>query len=226
MIVDTKSLFNEAIVAHRACQSALKDALLYAKVAGDKLTEAKRSLPHGAWLPQLEAFCTDVGISRRTANIYMQIAEGWEMIEASENLSYLSLDAAIKILRARNDLTALPEPKAIKPLTALEVGDRVRVVGGVGHPYTEQVATIVNRSGQTFFAEVFDPYQRNTIVYPFMASEIEPTDDPITVTALNTKRAYRSRKRLSDRIIALVLEYKEQLPSELFDKLMAELETP
>jgi Protein of unknown function (DUF3102) len=47
---------------------------------GALLIEVKRQLPHGQWLPWLAEHCPH--ISRRTAQIYMQVARFTFMFEA------------------------------------------------------------------------------------------------------------------------------------------------
>lgn len=54
---------------HKAVTAALSTAVEHALQAGAYLTEAKDKLQHGQWLPWLER----CGISRRTAQLYMQL---------------------------------------------------------------------------------------------------------------------------------------------------------
>lgn len=67
---------NLAAEINKACELAhdkADEAINYAMQAGKLLLEAKGALPHGDWMPWLEA---NVWVSPRQAQRYMQIAQG------------------------------------------------------------------------------------------------------------------------------------------------------
>ncbi|VTU29498.1 hypothetical protein H6CHR_03207 [Variovorax sp. PBL-H6] len=67
---------NLASDINRACEQANEkadEAIGFAKLAGTLLLEAKAALPHGEWLPWLEA---NVWVTPRQAQRYMQVAQG------------------------------------------------------------------------------------------------------------------------------------------------------
>lgn len=87
--------------AHKAFLATAASALEYAKQAGELLSEAKAQLPHGEWLPWLEAQCPS--ISARVAQGYMRIAREWPKLldAAAQNetaVSYLPIRDALTIL--------------------------------------------------------------------------------------------------------------------------------
>ena len=84
---------------HHAAESHARQALSYARAAGELLLEAKTTVRHGEWLPWLEANF-DGGV--RTAQDYMRIASRWSMIEAfinTRHAAYLTIREALKIAR-------------------------------------------------------------------------------------------------------------------------------
>jgi hypothetical protein len=81
---------------HEASVAASKRVVEHAMVAGDLLIEAKAQLEHGEWLPWLRDQC---GISARTAQRYVRLAENRSVIEAKyDTVSYLTLRAALELL--------------------------------------------------------------------------------------------------------------------------------
>jgi hypothetical protein len=89
---------------HRQVREALGHALKSAMNAGDKLRMAKSQLPHGEWMPWLEANCD---VSGRTARLYMQLAEERERIETNwQQVAILSFQEVVSWLQP-----ALPEPR-------------------------------------------------------------------------------------------------------------------
>ena len=69
--------------------------------AGDLLIQAKAKAGHGNWLNWLKANC--VGISERTANVYMKLAEGRATIEEklkSAATADLTINEALRSLAA------------------------------------------------------------------------------------------------------------------------------
>ena len=97
---------------HRACETAVNSALTHAMNAGGMLSEAKASLPHGAFGPWLEE---NFAGSDRTARAYMRVhAHRDELEEKRQSSATLSLDGALKALSAPKDasgrLRASPDP--------------------------------------------------------------------------------------------------------------------
>lgn len=72
----TELRLNLASDINRACEQAndkADEAIGFAKLAGTLLLEAKTALPHGDWLPWLEA---NIWVTPRQAQRYMQVAQG------------------------------------------------------------------------------------------------------------------------------------------------------
>ena len=69
--------------AHRAGNAAFGNALKHYHRAGVLLNEVKTELPHGAWLPWLEA---NFEGTPRTAQRYMRLADNWSTLEADTTL--------------------------------------------------------------------------------------------------------------------------------------------
>jgi hypothetical protein len=68
----------------------------HAIAAGELLLEAKAKVPHGRWLPWLEANCT---IPERTAQLYMRIARERAAIEAkSATVADLTIRGAVALI--------------------------------------------------------------------------------------------------------------------------------
>jgi hypothetical protein len=80
---------------HEATLAAMNVALKHAMSAGDLLIEAKAQLNHGEWQPWIREHC---GISDRTARLYMQLARNREEIEAQADITYLTLNGAVRLL--------------------------------------------------------------------------------------------------------------------------------
>ena len=84
---------------HHAAESHARQALFYARAAGELLLEAKPTVRHGEWLSWLDA---NFDGSRRTAQDYMRIASRWPMIEAFVNArhaAHLTIREALRIAR-------------------------------------------------------------------------------------------------------------------------------
>ena len=64
---------------HQEIMGAKRNIVERAMKAGDLLIQAKANAGHGNWLNWLKANC--VGISERTANVYMKLADGRATIE-------------------------------------------------------------------------------------------------------------------------------------------------
>ena len=88
---------------HDEAKQAIKKGLEHAIAAGKLLLEAKEMVPHGKWLPWLEANCT---VSERSAQLYMRVSRESKIIEAkSATVADLTLRDGLKAL------TVLPREK-------------------------------------------------------------------------------------------------------------------
>ncbi len=83
---------------HRACEEAVGTALGHAIGAGELLTQAKASVPHGSWGSWL---AENFAGSDRTARAYMRVYSRRDELEVKRQSSAtLSLDGALKALSA------------------------------------------------------------------------------------------------------------------------------
>jgi hypothetical protein len=91
---------------HVAVSIALSDSVGHAITAGELLIEAKKQVPHGAWLAWLGEQCT---ISERTAQLYMRCAKNRETIEDQirNGVADLSLNEAAAMLALSSDMKKL-----------------------------------------------------------------------------------------------------------------------
>jgi len=94
-----------------AVSRATTEMLTHAFAVGDALNQAKKLAGHGNWLHWLAAEC---GLSDRTANAYMRLANHREVLEANpQRAADLSVRAALRIigkgttLRKRGPASAL-----------------------------------------------------------------------------------------------------------------------
>jgi DUF3102 family protein len=119
---DLKELGDNIRGWHQQVRLALGNALSFAMDAGDALIAAQQRLPHGSWLPWLKNHC-DLG--ERTAQLYMQLADGRATIESQirSSAADLSLRAALRLIapkkaeRSARESTA-PVNKSSRWLTA------------------------------------------------------------------------------------------------------------
>jgi hypothetical protein len=86
--------------SHEAMRQILHTAVKRAMDTGDMLLEAKAQLGHGEWMPWLRDHCT---LPQRTANLYMRLAKGRAVIEASGDIAGLTLNAAARLLAPPRD---------------------------------------------------------------------------------------------------------------------------
>jgi hypothetical protein len=101
----------------RAEHQAVGDALKHAITAGELLTEAKVQVPHGDWLPWLEANCE---MSLRTAQAYMRIAREIGKLDDgnTQRVAHLSIrDALRQFQRTAKVVKTLP-PDQFKEVIA------------------------------------------------------------------------------------------------------------
>lgn len=93
---DLPTLARQINEEHAAVGRALSTMLERARRAGELLLQAKAQVGHGGWQPWLAEHFNG---SYRTAATYMQVARGWDEIQAkSAGSAHLSLDGALKLL--------------------------------------------------------------------------------------------------------------------------------
>jgi hypothetical protein len=93
-------------IEHEATADSLRRSIEHAMTAGDLLIEAKAQVKHGEWLPWLDEHC---GMAERTAQLYMRIAKGREVIESKirSGVADLSLNQAAALLVLTSKIDAL-----------------------------------------------------------------------------------------------------------------------
>lgn len=86
---------------HRNYIATARQALEHALSVGTALQEARSGLPHGEWLPWLQANCPD--ISERSAQRYMRLAKNQDRLrEKSATVADLTLREAERVLSDRD----------------------------------------------------------------------------------------------------------------------------
>jgi Protein of unknown function (DUF3102) len=102
----------EINAAREGFNAAAKRAINQAIIIGQKQTEAKALIKHGAWLPWLEDHCS---LSERPAQKYMRIARAKEALVAKMPLTAdLTIEGAIEALSATKPHSYLPPADFIK----------------------------------------------------------------------------------------------------------------
>lgn len=120
------SLATEINREHQAIEQALSSAVDHAIKAGELLTQAKASLPHGAWGVWLEENCT---VSTRTANNYMRVARELPLLDDSNRQRVANLplrDALSALAEPRQSQAKLPAPA---PEPELSLNDNIMQPG-------------------------------------------------------------------------------------------------
>src|SRR5262245_13433345 len=103
---DLDSLAERINAEHAQAETAFREGLIHARVAGEFLAEAKRRCGHGSWLPWLEA---NVTFSERTAQAYMRIAREWDALAANpQRVADLSYRDGLKLLAAPQEDQVTP----------------------------------------------------------------------------------------------------------------------
>lgn len=78
---------------HRMAITHARSALEHGRRAGELLTQAKSTIPHGSWLEFVERECE---ISVRQAQRYMRVASRWDAIQANTETGLtLGIDSAL-----------------------------------------------------------------------------------------------------------------------------------
>jgi hypothetical protein len=85
-------------------ENAVRDSLASFVKAGEYFIEAKSKLPHGAWLPWLEA---EFAYSERQAQRYMKLAKSWPELEAKT-----TRESDLSLRQALNEIQELKKPTA------------------------------------------------------------------------------------------------------------------
>jgi len=99
--------------AHKAAVKSSRESLLHAKHCGLLLIAAKKELEHGQWLPWLETQCK---IQERTAQRYMKLAGGWDLLKKAktDNVSDLSIGEALKAIHRMRVAEPNPDRDALR----------------------------------------------------------------------------------------------------------------
>jgi hypothetical protein len=120
------TLATEINTAHHECEAHARAALESARRCGELLLLARAQVPHGEWLPWLEANCT---VSERTAQVYMRIAREWGRLAGGnpQRVADLSLREAVSLLAEPRPREAVVHmPVAEVPIAAILIGERRR----------------------------------------------------------------------------------------------------
>ena len=93
-MIDCKSLTSELAAQinehHRLAYRYATKAIEHARQAGELLIKAKFEIPHGGWLPWLEANC-DVG--EREAQRYMRLSRRWDELKSDTVFRFFHIQA-------------------------------------------------------------------------------------------------------------------------------------
>ena len=101
---------------HRAYLATTRKALEHALAAGASLQEAKDGLPHGEWLPWLQANCP--AISDRSAQRYMRLAQNRNSLEGES-----ATVAGLTVRAAEGLLAEAARAKPVPPATPFDLDD-------------------------------------------------------------------------------------------------------
>ncbi len=109
-----ETLAIEANEAHEGAEAMAQSALEFARVAGERLTEAKSLSEHGGWLSWLEA---NFKGNRLKAWRYMRIAEKWDEIANVSRVKHLSVRKALELLTETREPEEVEviEPEILEP---------------------------------------------------------------------------------------------------------------
>jgi DUF3102 family protein len=121
-------------IAHRAVGQAMSHAI----EAGSLLIEAKKKIPHGVWVPWVEASCE---MSLRVAQGYMRIARhlGHLDQENAKRVSRLSIRDALKMFsRTATTAKALPAAEFEEVLREAETTSPTAIISDVARRRTNE----------------------------------------------------------------------------------------
>lgn len=99
---------------HKKVQTAFAKSVFIARQVGDDLAELKELVGHGEWEAFLDGIKTAIGVSPRTALLYIRIAKHWELIVDSQRrqpLCEMSLRSVDRLLSK-----SLPKPLSAREL--------------------------------------------------------------------------------------------------------------
>jgi hypothetical protein len=99
---------------HGQVEAAVRDGLLHARQADTLLLQVKSRLPHGSWLPWLQANCQ---VTPRQSQRYIRINERWDEL-MSQGGQELGLKGALKLLARHRDDAAGPNATPVLHLPA------------------------------------------------------------------------------------------------------------
>ncbi len=105
-----ETLAIEANEAHEGAEAMAQSALEFARVAGERLIEAKSLYQHGGWLSWLEA---NFKGNRLKAWRYMRIAEKWDEIANVSRVKHLSVRKALELLTETREPEQVDESKQL-----------------------------------------------------------------------------------------------------------------
>ena len=123
---DLTDLATQINAEHEQVKRAFTKGFEHALKAGGLLLKAKQAVPHGQWLPWLEA---NVEMARRSAQIYMRLAREWPKLdpEKAQRVAHLSLRDAIASVTSETALVAkLPKAVVADVLANANAGERLR----------------------------------------------------------------------------------------------------
>ena len=101
---------------HRTAIGAARTALEHAAECGRLLLEAKASVPHGGWLPWIQA---NLSFGPRQAQKYLRLAEHAGEVPNATSDAHLTIDGALALLAApRNPPRISLEAQAAKAMQA------------------------------------------------------------------------------------------------------------
>lgn len=108
---------------YRDAQDAAQRTLTHALAAGERLIEAKALIQHGGWLPWL---AEHVGVSTRTAQVYMRLARNKAKIAKNATVADLTIRSAV------NSVTTSPDPDRDELAVYLPLPGHIRIGLGDG----------------------------------------------------------------------------------------------
>lgn len=140
---------------HQACQAAMRASVIHAITAGRDLNAAKLYVDYGSWQRWLaENFSRESGLSERTANRYMQLANQVPQLLAtlrSEDPSRVSADCSPEEMLAnislRHALRLISEPTTSTTLTTTGTSptiDKGTLAAGADQSWLDSIAQLLN----------------------------------------------------------------------------------
>ncbi len=153
---------------HEAAAGAIKRGLGHAMTAGDLLTEAKATVPHGQWAAWLTS---NTALSERTAQRYMQLARERSALESK------TATVADLTIRGACELIAKPPEKPSEVVKAW------RLVPEDGHSLVAYVGTVAGWDFVIITPSIYPDYYYVTHVSGQEDEYGLPKDSTITCLA-------------------------------------------